>query len=47
MTYQFNEIRGNMKTTKKIEITITINTIKANINADKWGETYDCNGYPN
>ncbi len=36
-----------MKITKKFEITITIDTEKANTNADKWGETYDWNGYPN
>lgn len=36
-----------MKITKKFEITITIDTEKANTNADKWGENYDWNGYPN
>lgn len=36
-----------MKITKKFEITITIDTEKANTNVDKWGETYDWNGYPN
>ena len=33
--------------TKKFEITITIDTEKANVNADKWGATYDWDGYPN
>ncbi len=32
---------------RKFEITITIDTEKANINADKWGDTYDWGGYPN
>ncbi len=36
-----------MKITRKFEITITIDTVKANTNADKWGDTYDWNGYPN
>lgn len=36
-----------MKITRKIEITITIDTEKANINSDKFGETYDWDAYPN
>lgn len=36
-----------MKITKKFEVTITIDTEKANTNANKWGKTYDWNGYPN
>ena len=36
-----------MKIIRKLEITITIDTEKANTNSDKWGETYDWNGYPN
>lgn len=36
-----------MKITKKFEITITIDTEKADTNANKYGETYDWNAYPN
>ncbi len=36
-----------MKITKKFEITITIDTEKANINENKFGSAYDNNGYPN
>lgn len=36
-----------MKITKKFEVTITIDTEKANINSGKFGENYDWNAYPN
>jgi hypothetical protein len=36
-----------MKITKKFEITITIDTEKANINSGKFGKNYDWNAYPN
>lgn len=36
-----------MKITKKFEITITIDTEKANINSGKFGKDYDTNAYPN
>jgi hypothetical protein len=36
-----------MKITKKFEITITVDTEKANTNSDKYGENYDWNAYPN
>lgn len=36
-----------MKITKKFEITITIDTEKANNNAGKFGDEYDWNTYPN
>jgi hypothetical protein len=36
-----------MKITKKFEITITIDTEKANTNSNKFGADYDTNAYPN
>jgi hypothetical protein len=32
---------------RKFLIHIKIDTEPANINHDKWGKTYDCEGYPN
>jgi hypothetical protein len=36
-----------MVITKKFEITVTIDTEKANINSGKFGKDYDRKGYPN
>lgn len=36
-----------MKIIRKFEIWVTIDTEKANINTDKWGDKYDRNAYPN
>lgn len=36
-----------MKLTKKFEVTITIDTEKANTNSNKFGDAYDWNAYPN
>jgi len=36
-----------MKIVKKFEISVSIDTQKANINADKGGESYDWDAYPN
>ncbi len=36
-----------MKITKKFEVTVTIDTEKANINSNRFGPDYDTNAYPN
>ncbi len=36
-----------MKITKKFEVTITIETEKANTNSNKFGTDYDTKAYPN
>jgi hypothetical protein len=41
MTYRFMIIR------RKFIIHIKIDTELANVNHDKWGDTYDWDGYPN
>lgn len=36
-----------MKITKKFEITVTIDTEKANINSNRFGADFDTNAFPN
>ncbi len=38
---------NNMKITKKFEVTVTLDTGKANINWNRFGPDYDTKAYPN